>query len=114
MATALVVYSETPGTLAQENGQRKVFTWLDSKHVRYEKVEAVSDKEQRQNLTEISGVKGGYPQVFIKRGETDIEFVGQFEDLEKLIDNDGLSPDVLEKMPEIKSFSIVFKECIEA
>mmetsp|Transcript_11917 Transcript_11917/g.13834 ORF Transcript_11917/g.13834 Transcript_11917/m.13834 type:complete len:81 (-) Transcript_11917:376-618(-) len=63
MATALVVYSETPGTLAQENGQRKVFTWLDSKHVRYEKVEAVSDKEQRQNLTEISGVKGGYPQV---------------------------------------------------
>eukprot|EP00204_Picochlorum_oklahomense_P003659 CAMPEP_0118802410 /NCGR_PEP_ID=MMETSP1161-20130426/7450_1 /TAXON_ID=249345 /ORGANISM="Picochlorum oklahomensis, Strain CCMP2329" /LENGTH=108 /DNA_ID=CAMNT_0006730617 /DNA_START=44 /DNA_END=367 /DNA_ORIENTATION=- len=108
MGRVLVIISNSAGNLAQENGQRKVKTWLSARNVAYVEVEATIDADERRKLTGISGKVGGYPQVFIERAQDDIEYVGDYEKLLELIEAEEIPANVVEAN-NIPTFSTVFK-----
>jgi len=89
-----------------------VITWLQAKKVRYKEVDAINDKDVRTELTNISGVKGNYPQVFISDQENETTFIGTYETIESLVELDDLDPAMLEGK-DLKTFKQTFADCIE-
>jgi len=96
---------------------RKVIQWFEGKKVNHKVVDAVADKEVRQELTKISGKVGNYPQVFVttnaETGDGETKFVGQFEEIEQLIELEGTDQAILEQNPGLKTFSQVFGDCMQ-
>lgn len=91
----------------------KVITWLQAKKISFKEVDAIDEKDVRDELTAISGIKGNYPQVFITDQKDETTFVGTFDAIESLVDMDGIDAATLEANPDIKTFSSVFAECKE-
>ena len=63
--------------------------------------------ELRTELFGISGVRGKFPQVFIATDASATKFVGDFDKIQELIENNALPADVLSKN-NIASFDSVF------
>jgi short subunit dehydrogenase-like uncharacterized protein len=63
--------------------QNKLLSALDGHGISYKVIDGAdpSNKEQRNNLFAISGLRGQYPQIFVADG-TDINFWGDFERFE--------------------------------
>ncbi len=96
--------------------QRKLVAAMESKKVRFTEVDG-SDPEQkdvRGQLFELSGLRGKYPQVFLKDEGGQYSFVGDWDEFEGLLDSDALPPEVLKENPGIKTFTAVFACCIAA
>ena len=71
------------------------------------------NKETRSELFACSGLRGQYPQVFIRSGGA-LSFVGDFEKLQSLNDCEDLPADVLAANPSIETFGAVFKAFMPA
>lgn len=70
------------------------------------------DKEIRDELFSISGMRGKYPQCFLRRGSKGnrrYEFVGTWETVETLVESDSIPADFLAVHPEIMIFSNIFR-----
>jgi hypothetical protein len=70
------------------------------------------DKEIRDELFAISGMRGKYPQCFLRRGRKGnrrYEFVGNWETVETLVESDSIPADFLALHPEIPTFSTIFE-----
>ncbi|GBG34582.1 Hypothetical Protein FCC1311_108032 [Hondaea fermentalgiana] len=109
---ALILVTPSPPTIATENGQRRVITWMQTKKIRYQEVDAIDEKDVRKELTAISGVTGNYPQVFITDGE-ETTYVGDYEKIESLVELDDVDEEILAKNPDLKTFKMVFADCKE-
>jgi hypothetical protein len=87
--------------------------WMDNSKVAYKEVDAKSEVEARNELSGISKIKGNYPQVFISDGSS-TTFVGQFEDIESMIELNAVDAALLASNPALKTFKQVFSNCIKA
>jgi len=61
----------------------------------------------RTELFTMSGLRGKFPQVFLSDKATSTVFVGDFDKIQELIENNNLPEDVL-KSNKIQSFHGVF------
>ncbi len=68
------------------------------------------NKDERNKLFEISGVRGNYPQVFLHEGE-ETSFVGDYEAVIDLVESNDIPEDILAANPGIKTFNQVFSRC---
>ena len=66
-------------------------------------------KDRRDKLFEISGKRGNYPQIFITREDESTEYLGGFEYLQSLVDNDDLPHRIRKAHPDILSFEDLFE-----
>ena len=113
-ATAIYLYSSVPHATGQDSHQRKVKSWLEAKRVKFQEIDASleENKEVRNELYDVSGKRGGLPQVFIVTTEADgtgsTKYAGDYEGINDLIESDSIPADLLEKNPQIPTFTRVF------
>eukprot|EP01039_Chlorochromonas_danica_P007819 gene7821-8631_t len=106
----IFLYSNYSTTHVQADNTRRMEHILSSKGVLYKRVDGsdMEQKVQRDELFAVSHLRGKYPQCFIK-GAEGIRFVGMWEELERLVECDGLTSEILETHPDIPTFSKVFQ-----
>eukprot|EP00802_Teleaulax_amphioxeia_P020668 Tamp_20962.p3 GENE.Tamp_20962~~Tamp_20962.p3 ORF type:complete len:126 (+),score=38.39 Tamp_20962:27-380(+) len=115
MSTAVLLVSSTVTNEVDKVRQRKLVAAMESKKVPFTEIDG-SDPEQkdvRGQLFELSGLRGKYPQVFLKDEGGQYSFVGDWDEFEGLLDNDALPPEVLIG-GDIKTFTAVFACCTAA
>jgi hypothetical protein len=89
----VVLLSTTSGNSVQKANQDRALVMLDSRRIRPEILDGSdqSIKDLRNHLFGVSGIRGRYPQFFLRRVETcEYSFFGTFETLESLNDNGRL------------------------
>ena len=68
-------------------------------------------KEERDELFKLSGVRGQYPQFFLRNEESgNITFFGNWDFIEQLNECNELPEDILKANPQIKTLDMVIKE----
>ena len=89
---------------------RNMLDKLNSKNVVFEEIEAVNpdNHDRRNELTAVSGEKGVFPQLFFVQ-DGKITYFGDIEAFNDLFETDTLPADVLEKNPELPTFTRVFE-----
>ncbi|GMH71454.1 hypothetical protein TL16_g05652 [Triparma laevis f. inornata] len=112
----LLLVSENGGsTSAQQGNTRRCTDLLSAKKVAYDTVDGADaeQKEVRDRLFGISGVRGNYPQMFVmvEGLMSKIEFLGSWEKIEEMNELNDLPEEVLTKNPELVTLDMVFKEC---
>eukprot|EP00565_Helicotheca_tamesis_P009020 CAMPEP_0185726440 /NCGR_PEP_ID=MMETSP1171-20130828/2422_1 /TAXON_ID=374046 /ORGANISM="Helicotheca tamensis, Strain CCMP826" /LENGTH=82 /DNA_ID=CAMNT_0028394801 /DNA_START=199 /DNA_END=444 /DNA_ORIENTATION=+ len=81
-------------------------TILNAKKVPYEKVDGMDpeQRERRNELFGISGVRGNYPQFFFESKDGKTEFFGNYEKFEAVSETSSWSDDVVQANPDVESW----------
>ena len=110
---AVVLMSSSVSNELDKVCQRNMLAALAAKKVRFYEVDGADpvQKELRGRLFDLSGLRGKYPQVFVQDVDARYEFVGDWADLQALLDSDGLPVEVLHANPGIRTFTSVFGAC---
>lgn len=105
---AILLFSGLASDQIQIVNTRRLETALEGRKMVFEKVDGslAEHKELRDKLFAASGIRGKYPQCFISNGST-YQFVGQWDEIESLLDCDQLPQDILAANPNIATFSKV-------
>ena len=105
----LILITSTPSTLEQENTQRKIIDWMKAFHIDHKTIDGADqvNKELRNELFDISKLKGKYPQVFLTNKTDSTVYVGDYEKIQSLIEDNNLPADVLAKN-NLPTFNSVF------
>lgn len=59
-----------------------------------------------------NGGKAEYPSLFIMRSNRNIQFVGNWHQIQMILDNDCISPEDLKKIPEVYTFRRYFRDIL--
>lgn len=91
----------------QSSNQNRSLSWLTTRKVSFAIVDGndVTARDIRDELFEISGIRGNYPQFFIERHDGQIEYFGDFDRMETLNETSGLPAEVLEMHPELETWA---------
>jgi hypothetical protein len=91
----------------QSSNQNRSLSWLTTKGVPFVIVDGndVTSRDIRDELFELSGIRGNYPQFFIERHNGQIEYFGNFDRLETLNETSSLPPEVLAMHPELETWA---------
>ena len=83
---------------------------MDSFNIDYKEVDGANqiNKELRNELFTISGKRGVYPQVFLSDKGESTEFIGDFEAIQSMVEDNQIDGSVLAANPDIKTFNTVF------
>lgn len=74
---------------------------------------AAENQKARNELFAVSEMRGVYPTVFLMDPSTDTtEFIGTFETIESLIEDNDLPPAIVEEQ-NLLTFNSVFKDAME-
>ena len=97
LKSLVVLVSHHSPNRQQVANQERASTILKAHGIDTEEVDAVSEKELRNRLFEISGTRGNYPQFFIKEAAADDKytFLGLFDDIEQLNETGNLTKESL-------------------
>jgi|Transcript_18747 hypothetical protein len=112
----LVLISRGVSDRTQAANQSRAFTFLKAKNTPYIEIDGNDPelREIRNELFEISGIRGNYPQFFVAFKDGSTKFLGDFEKLELLNDNSALPEDVLENHPEIETWDSVLGNVVSS
>lgn len=99
----------------QSANQSKSLHWLASRKVPHTVIDGndPEQRERRNKLFEISGVRANYPQFFFEFQEGTINFLGNFEKLDSLNETKGLPAEVLAQHPELETWEKQFGSVVE-
>jgi hypothetical protein len=91
----------------QSSNQNRSLSWFTTKGVPFVIVDGndVTSRDIRDELFEISGIRGNYPQFFIERHNGQIEYFGNFDRMEILNETSSLPPEVLAMHPELETWA---------
>lgn len=106
MTQALLLITSTPPTAVCEQQQRMVEHWLTAYKCAFQTLDGCvsSNREIRENLFAVSGVRANYPQLFVASTDK-VEFIGTFDALETMVEAESLPRAVLADNPQITTFS---------
>lgn len=80
---------------------------MNTYKIRYKKVDAIGEKEERNRLFAISNVKGNFPQVFLKLEGQEEKFIGTYDKIQELVELNSMDDETLEKN-KLQNFNTVF------
>ncbi|KAL7464103.1 hypothetical protein ACHAXS_004437 [Conticribra weissflogii] len=111
----IVLISQGCHDRTQSANQSKALDWLTSRNVPHSVVDGMdpNQRERRNQLFEISGVRGNYPQFFFENKEGEMSYF-DFEKLEGLNETTGLPGEVLAQHPELETWDKVFGNVVES
>eukprot|EP01115_Flamella_aegyptia_P015144 TRINITY_DN907_c0_g1_i1.p1 TRINITY_DN907_c0_g1~~TRINITY_DN907_c0_g1_i1.p1 ORF type:complete len:108 (+),score=31.61 TRINITY_DN907_c0_g1_i1:31-354(+) len=90
MSTCVFLLSSVGGNLVQMKRTQKIDQWLASiPNLNVDKVDGAvaENKDTRTALWECSGQRG-YPQLYIRDGEGNLTFIGDYEEIEYLVESE--------------------------
>ncbi|EEC50593.1 predicted protein [Phaeodactylum tricornutum CCAP 1055/1] len=106
----LVLVSNTNFNRGQVQNQNRAVSLLNARGISFETLDGAdpTNKELRDKLFEISGVRANYPQFFLVDGSDNIpRFLGDWEKVEALNDASSLPDHILESNPSIVTWQNV-------
>mmetsp|Transcript_2146 Transcript_2146/g.4624 ORF Transcript_2146/g.4624 Transcript_2146/m.4624 type:complete len:173 (-) Transcript_2146:229-747(-) len=111
----IVLISQGCHDRTQSANQSKALDWLNSKNVPHSIVDGMdpNQRERRNQLFEISGVRGNYPQFFFENKDGEMIYF-DFERLEGWNETNGLSAEILAQHPELETWGKVFGNVVES
>lgn len=111
----IVLISKGCHDRTQYANQSKAIDWFNSRNVPYSLVDGndANQRDRRNELFVISGVRGNYPQFFFERKDGNLSYFN-FERLESLNETGGLPPNVLAQHPELETWDKVFGTVVES
>lgn len=100
----------------QSGNQSKVLDWLHSWKVPHSIVDGMdpAQREMRNKLFNLSGIRGNYPQFFFEFIDGTINFLGNFDKMESLNETGGLPAEVLAQHPELETWDKVLGSVVES
>lgn len=100
----------------QSSNQSKSLDWLDSKKVPHTDIDGgdPDERDLRNRLFDISGVRGNYPQFFFEFQDGTINFFGNFDRIDDLNETSGLPPEVLAQHPELETWDKMFGSVVDS
>lgn len=100
----------------QAANQSRALDWLYSRGVPHKIVDGndVDQRDERNKLFEVSGIRGNYPQFFFEWKDGTINYFGNFDKIESLNETSGLPVEVLAQHPELETWDKVFGSVVES
>ncbi len=94
----------------QETNQSMALRWFNSKHIPYTIVDGMdpNQRQKRNQLFDISGLRGNYPQFFFEYQNGTIQYLGNFSKLERLNESSNLPSEVLSRHVQIETWDKMF------
>lgn len=88
----ILLMSQTSGNPTQRSNQEKTLVMLQCKKLPFSTIDGSDpfEKDRRDQLFEISGIRGNYPQLFLQKEHGQIDFVGDFEMIDYMNENGAL------------------------
>merc|ERR1740124_908466 len=74
----------------------------------------LNQKDRRNQLFDISKIRGNYPQFFFEDKDGSVSFIGDWEYVEGLNETSALSEEILQANPGIKTWENVFHVVVES
>lgn len=108
--TCILLFSSVSTDQLTPIATRRMEQTLTANRIEFEQVDGASaDKlELRNKLFAVSSIRGKYPQLFIVQENGDHKFVGQWDEVESLVESDDIPAEVLDANPQIGTFKKVF------
>ena len=109
-AAVVLLVTSMPSTTNIEANQNSIKTMLNgNKIASWEEVDGMDagSRARRDELFELSGKRGVYPQLFLDGGGGKLEFVGDFEQVQALNECGELPADTLAANPSIRTLQQV-------
>lgn len=78
-------------------------------NIEYKTVDAINEPEERGRLCKISGVTGGYPQVFLKLEGKDEEYIGNYDKILELVELNSMPDEELVRQ-SLANFHTTFEK----
>jgi hypothetical protein len=99
--TLVALISNMTGNRMQAANQERALTLFKAHGLNPELVDGTdpSNKDRRNILFEISGIRGNYPQFFLVESNNKTTFLGNFETMESMNDAGTLNTDILSSNP---------------
>ena len=109
----LLISSYGSGGGGQQAKCTKLRDTISALKIRFVDVDGAdgSNKDKRNELFGISGIRGGYPQTFIQTSAGVVKFVGDYEKMMDLVESNDIPEDILKQNPGIETFNTVFSDC---
>lgn len=100
----------------QSANQSRALDWLASRKVPHTVVDGMDpeQREERDKLFLISGIRGNYPQFFFEFQDGQTSFFGNFDKIETLNETTGLPSELLVQHPELETWDKVFGSVVES
>jgi hypothetical protein len=100
----------------QSSNQSRALDWLASRKVPHTVVDGNNpeQREERDKLFVISGIRGNYPQFFFECQDGQINFFGNFDKIETLNETSGLPLELLAQHPELETWEKMFGSVVES
>ena len=101
---------------SQAVNQEKAIDWFTFRNVLHEIVDGMDpdQRERRNKLFDISGVRGCYPQFFFEYQDGKIDFYGNFDKIEALNETSSLPAEILAQHPEVETWDKAFGSCVDS
>jgi len=112
----LVLISRGVSDRTQAANQSRALTLLRAKNTPYLEVDGNDPemKEIRDELFQISNLRGNYPQFFLAFPDGSTTFLGDWEKVEAINDSSDLPEDILENNPNIETWEKVFGNVVSS
>lgn len=90
--------------------QNQSLNLLNARRVLYETIDGADPMQTqlRNKLFQISGIRGQYPQWFLVDDDENVSYVGDWETVSEINDNDEIPPEILESHPDIVTWNKLF------
>ena len=100
----------------QSSNQENATNWLSARSVPYTIIDGMDpdQREERNILFGISGIRGNYPQFFFEHPDGTFTFLGSFDKIEMLNETNGLPHEVLAQHPELETWDKVFGSVVDS
>lgn len=105
----LILISNGISDRKQMSQQNLSLNLLNARRVLYETVDGADPDplqiHRRNDLFKISGIRGKYPQWFIVDEDENVTYIGDWETISEINDNDDLPPEILASHPDIMTWN---------
>lgn len=111
----VVLISNGVSDRTQATNQDRTLTLLKAKKTPHVTIDGMNPDQRdiRNELFEVSGMRGNYPQLFFVFRDGSTTFLGGWEKIETINDASDLPADVLQGNPEIETWTSVFGGVVE-
>mmetsp|Transcript_2733 Transcript_2733/g.3141 ORF Transcript_2733/g.3141 Transcript_2733/m.3141 type:complete len:128 (-) Transcript_2733:317-700(-) len=111
----VVLISEGVTDRQQASNQEQALFIIKANKTPYHIVNGMdpNERERRNQLFEVSKIRGNYPQFFFIHQDGSTHYIGNFDEIQNVNETSNLPKDILDQNPNILTWERVFGNVVE-